>query len=314
MKRIILMAALLAAASACAAPAPADNSNASNRSNASANTSAAASPSPAAAATVTEADALARENQIYDALKSKNHDAFAAMLADDLTYVFSGGVQDKAATVKSAASFAPTAVTISEVRLLNVDKDLYVINYKLDIDGAAGGKPLPPDYAERASTAWINRGGKWLAVYHQETMPKEPPPAVSITPGAAASPAASASPAATAAATATDMEKQVWDALQRGDYNAFADYIAADQLEVEPTGVYNKAQSLEGVKQFDFKGATLSDFKETKLDADATLVTYMVKSPAKGFNPAGERHTTIWVNRNGKWLAVFHQGTEMGNG
>jgi hypothetical protein len=26
-------------------------------------------------------------------------------------------------------------------------------------------------------------------------------------------------------------------------------------------------------------------------------------------SPDGERQSTIWVNRGGKWLAVFHQGT-----
>lgn len=56
-------------------------------------------------------------------------------------------------------------------------------------------------------------------------------------------------------------------------------------------------------------GASLSDFKEVKFDNDATLVTYLVKATAKGFDPDGERHSTIWVNRGGKWLAAFHQGT-----
>ena len=133
-------------------------------------------------------------------------------------------------------------------------------------------------------------------------------------PTASTSPAPASSPAASLVteADALAREKQVYDALKAKNYDAFAAFLAEDQLEVEPTGVYNKAQSVAGVKQIDFKGATLSDFKETKLDADATLVTYMVKSPAKGFNPAGEHHTTLWVNRGGKWLAVFHQGSEVG--
>ena len=310
MKRTVLLAALLVAASACAAPAPSNNSTTSNQSTA--NTSPAPAASPAASL-VTEADALAREKQVYDALKAKNYEAFAAFLADDQVYVSGSGVQDKATTLKGVNVFEPTEVTLTDVKLLNATKNLYVLNYKAGVKGSVNGKPLPPDFAERDSTAWVNRGGKWLVVYHQETMIKEPPPMP--TPGASPPPPVVASPAASpaaAAATATDMEKQVWDALKRGDYEAFAAFLAEDQLEVEPTGVYNKAQTVAGVKQIDFKGATLSDFKETKLDADATLVTYIVKSPAKGFNPAGEHHTTLWVNRGGKWLAVFHQGSEVG--
>lgn len=303
MKRTILTAALLCAAASCAGPAPSDDN--ANRPKANANAAAVATPTPPAPA-VTEADALARENQLYEALKAKNHDAFAAMLADDLTYVYGGGVQDKAETIKAARDFAPASVTLSEARLVNVDRDLYVVNYKLDLDGTAGGRPLPPDYVERASTAWVNRGGNWLAVFHQETIPAEPPPAVAATPPA--SPSAPPS-STTDALTATEREQQLWELLTRGDFDSFADYLAADQLEVEPVGVFNKAQTLEGVRQLDFYRAALSDFKEVKLHDGATLVTYTVKSPARGFHPAGERHTTIWANRDGRWLAVFHQGT-----
>jgi hypothetical protein len=46
-----------------------------------------------------------------------------------------------------------------------------------------------------------------------------------------------------------------------------------------------------------------------KLDDDAALVTYLVKMTAQGSEPAGERHSSIWANRGGKWLGVFHQGT-----
>jgi hypothetical protein len=46
-----------------------------------------------------------------------------------------------------------------------------------------------------------------------------------------------------------------------------------------------------------------------KVDADATIVTYVVKGPRNAFGPKGARHTTIHANRSGRWLAVFHQGT-----
>ena len=107
------------------------------------------------------------------------------------------------------------------------------------------------------------------------------------------------------------MENQVWDALKRRDWNAFASLLASDQIEVYHYGISDKSQSVDGVKQINFAGATLSDFKELKIDPGATLVTYLVKSPDKAFNRAGERHTTIWANRGGKWLAVFHQGTHV---
>ncbi len=44
-----------------------------------------------------------------------------------------------------------------------------------------------------------------------------------------------------------------------------------------------------------------------KLDSDASLVTYVLK--ISGATPDQERHSTIWIDRGGKWLALFHHGT-----
>ena len=61
------------------------------------------------------------------------------------------------------------------------------------------------------------------------------------------------------------------------------------------------------MEQFDASKSELSDFKALKFEDAAGLVTYTVKLP--GSKPATEHHTTIWANRSGKWLALFHQGT-----
>jgi hypothetical protein len=95
--------------------------------------------------------------------------------------------------------------------------------------------------------------------------------------------------------------------LKSNNSEAFAAFLASDSVEVEPGGVYDKAGSVKSVSENDFSKATISDFKTLKIDEDTTLVTYMVKIP--GIAPEGEHHTTIWINRGGKWLALFHQGT-----
>ncbi len=104
-------------------------------------------------------------------------------------------------------------------------------------------------------------------------------------------------------------EKLVWDALKSRNYDAFAAYLAPEAMEIEADGVYDKAGSVKGVSMFDASKAELSDWKTVKFDNDASLVTYLVKLP--GMDPDQERHTTIWTNGNGKWLAVFHQGTPL---
>jgi hypothetical protein len=98
----------------------------------------------------------------------------------------------------------------------------------------------------------------------------------------------------------------VWELFKGKNYDAFASLLADDFIEVEPDGVYDKAASVKAV-QFDASKAELSDWKVVKINDEASLVTYLAKLP--GRNPNGERHTSIWASRAGKWLARFHQGT-----
>ncbi|HEX8653372.1 MAG TPA: nuclear transport factor 2 family protein [Pyrinomonadaceae bacterium] len=318
MKRMILLASLLLAASGCATETQAPNNTPAPSSNVN------AAATPQTAATISEADIIAREKQIWDALKNKDYDGFAAMLADDQLEVFGSGVNDKATSVNGVKSLVLTDAALSDWKVVVIDKDAAVVTYTASLKGTQNGKPLPTN-TERASTAWVNRGGKWLAVYHQgteATQSKENAPATTsgspstsktttTTTKTEASPSASGSPASTSSSSgdAIDREKQVWEMLKRKDYDGFASMLADDQIEVEPDGVYDKAGTIKGVRQVDFTSASLSDFKMLKLDDDAALVIYLVKMPAQGSEPADERHSTIWANRGGKWLAVFHQGT-----
>jgi hypothetical protein len=200
----------------------------------------------------------------------------------------------------------PKDVVFSDWKFLAIDKDAAVIIYKVSYTGTANGQTIPPQ-SLYASTAWINRNGKWLAIYHQDCEvlkePMPPPPATKT-----ASPAAS--PAGTPGSTSSDVEaneKMVWDVLRARNYNAFASFLAPEQIEVERFGITDKAASVKGVEAFDLSKTELSEWKTIKFDDDASLVTYMTRIP--GMNPEKERHTTIWANRGGKWLAMFHQGT-----
>jgi hypothetical protein len=314
---MIILAALVLASSACATDTQAPNNTTPQTTNAN------AAATPKAPATVSEADIIAREKQIWDAIKNKDFDGFAAMLVDEALEVTDSGANDKAASVSGVKDLALTDVALSDWKVVVVDKDAAVVTYTASLKGTAGGKPLTSKPL-RASTAWVNRGGKWLAIYHQDTEVSQAPenaPASSnsnaqgkstttttTTTKTEASPATAASPTSISS-DAIEREKQVWDALKRKDYDGFAAMLADDQVEVEHDGVYDKAGTIKGVRQVDFASASLSDFKVVKLDEDAALVTYLVKLTAQGSEPASERHTTIWANRGGKWLAVFHQGT-----
>jgi hypothetical protein len=300
MKKIFLPIFALILTAACSAPPPASRE-------------AVPAASPAAVA-MTEADAIAKEKAIWETIKNKDYDAFASMLADDQIEVTSEGVFDKATSITGIKEFEPSEVVFSDWKFLSIDKDAFLISYTAKVKGKYKGKEFPEE-SGRATSAWVSRGGKWLAIYHQESpvKPPMPPPAA-----ATKSPAAVASPASFPAAAATGPdaianEKIVWDLFKAKNYEAFAALLAPDFFEVESDGVYDKAGAVKGVSGFDASKVELSDWKTVALDADAALVTYTSKMPPMpgmpGMSKDGERGTSIWVRRDGKWLGLFHQGS-----
>lgn len=326
MKRFVALAALLLAASACATTT---NTNEATNTNANTGASPAATATPAG---VTQADLEAKEHQVWDAFKAKNYDAFGAQLSDGFTYVTNSGVYNKSQTIDAIKKYDLTDYSFSDIKFVKVDDDLAVLVYTCTETSTVGGKPSPESGKKvYHASAWVSSGGKWLAAYHQDTI-SQPMPAGqggntnantasnanssnananrnANTSNANANTAASPSASPAAPASATDAEKAVWDALKAKNYDAFAAFIAGNAMEIEPeTGPVDKSGSIEGVKHFDASKLTQSDFKETKLDSDSTLVTYVVKGTMNG-KPVNERHSTIWNNRGGKWQAYFHQGT-----
>lgn len=298
-KMLVLFVALIAAA--CAAPT-------TNQPTPTANTNAAATPSTPV---MTEADAMAKEKAIWDTIKNKDYDAFANMLAEDQLEVTPDGVLDKAASIASVKDFEPIELTFSDWKFLSVDKDAYVIIYTVNYTKAKfKGKDIPAQTG-RSSSAWVNRNGKWLAVYHQEcpVKPPMPTPPASKSATSKASPAAAASPVtATTGSDPIANEKLVWDLFKSKNFDTFATLLAADFIEVETDKVYDKEESVQALRSFEASKAVLSDFQMLRLDADASLVTYVAKVPYPGAPQMGERHSTIWVNRDGKWLGLFHHG------
>jgi hypothetical protein len=320
MKRLIALAALLCAASACTTTT--ENANTAVNANTNANTNATATPTPAG---VSQADIEAKEHQVWDAIKAKNWDAFGGMLSDDFVYVTGDGQSNKAQTLETIKKYDLTEYTFSDVRFVKVDDDLAVIAYTSTEKSSYDGKPTSAKPLHNSS-AWVRKGGQWVAALHQETEVMEMPggaggansnsnattgsnsnmSANSNSSNVNSNANASASPMAAEASNPIDKEKKVWEEFKAKDYAAFSTDLADEFIDVEPTGVYTKAASIEGLKQMDASKYTLSDWKETKIDADASIVTYHVKS-ADGKDEGN--HSTIWAKRGDRWWAFLHQGT-----
>ena len=289
----VLITAACATPSTNTGPAPTANANVATKSK--------------STASLSEADAIAKEKAAWDAIKKQDLAAFGDMLATDYIEVAGDGLYNKNDIITSLKDFKISDVTYSDWKTLPIDEDAVILTYNVSVKATNKGQAVPPG-PYRSASAWVNREGKWLAVYYQETLAKTappPPPSSRMSPPAKAT----ASPAAKMAEAGPDSaanEKLVWDAIKSRNSDAFAAFLAPEFIEVEADGVYDKAGSVKGVSTFDASKVELSDWKTVKFDNDAALVTYTVKMPPP---QAAERHGTIWANRNGKWLAVFHQGT-----
>jgi hypothetical protein len=125
MKRTLpfLLAALIF--SACASPS-------TNREATTTGTNANKPAETAAAAPLTEADAVAKEKELWQQIAKQNMDAFGAALAEDQIYVSDDGVHDKASTIKSVTGFVPSDVTFSDWKFISAAKDVAVTTYKTE--------------------------------------------------------------------------------------------------------------------------------------------------------------------------------------
>ena len=296
MKKILVLVCFcfLVLAAACSTGPKKDTNASANK----------AAESKSAAAS--EAEITAKEKAGWEAVKKKDWDGFGRLLASDYVEALDDGVHDKAASIAAVKDLDLSDVTFAGWKMTPIDKDAVIITYSATVKATFKGEAVPAG-PYREAAAYVNRNGEWVAIYYQETLakpaPPPPPPAKTET-KTAASPKAKP---AEAGPDAVANEKLVWDALKAKNYDGFASYLASDSMELEADGVYDKAASVKGVNMMDFSKSELSDWKTVKFDNDASVVTYTVRMP--GMKPEKEYHSTIWVNRGGRWQALFHMGT-----
>ena len=229
------------------------------------------------------------------------------MLASDYIEILDDGVHDKASALTGIKDFDLSDVTFADWKMLPIDKDAVIITYTATAKARYKGEAVPPGPYREAS-AYVNRNGEWVTVFYQETLARTPSPPPS--PIANAPSKQAPSPMAQAGETGADVtanEKLVWDALKTKNFDAFGSYLTTDFVNIEPDAFHNKESTVQGVSTADFSKAQIGDWKTLKFDEDASLVTYTVTIP--GMKPEKEYHSTIWIKRDSKWQALFHQGT-----
>jgi len=295
MKKILALVSFLVFAVACTTTVTTNTNTSSN-----ANTMKSTAPS--------EADITAKEKAAWDTLKKKDLVAFGDMLASDYIEVGDDGVFDKAGIIADLKDLNLTDATFSDWKMLPINGDAVILTYNTNLKGTFKGQEIPPGPYHSAAV-WVNRDGKWQDFFYQQTLaktsPAPPPPAASATKPERAAVTQAAKPAETGPDPIAN-EKIVWDAFKSRNLDAFAALLDPAFVEIGQDAVYDKAAAVKGA-DFDASLFELSEWKAAKINDGAALGTYLVKPTDPKMN--AERHTTIWANRGGKWVALLHVGT-----
>jgi uncharacterized protein (TIGR02246 family) len=126
-------------------------------------------PSGNASANSLEETLIAREKEVWEAIKKKDLQSFASFMAEDQLYISEVGVRSKAESVKELGE-APTMpdAKLDDWKVLMIDKDAAIVTYRATVTPPACG-PATAATVMHLSTVWAKRGGKWLVLLHQDT-------------------------------------------------------------------------------------------------------------------------------------------------
>lgn len=134
------------------------------------------SPSPAPKPGMTRAQSqraiIATEKKLWEAWKNKDTKPFKANLSADSIMIGDMGVANKTAAIKDLEGMAceVKSYELSDIKVTFLNSSAALITYKATQDATCGGTQVPA--AVWASSAYVMRGGKWLAASHQETVAK----------------------------------------------------------------------------------------------------------------------------------------------
>jgi hypothetical protein len=108
-----------------------------------------------------------------------------------------------------------------------------------------------------------------------------------------------------------ELETKLLDPAVRQDQEAVSQLLAEEFREFGSSGrTYTKAEILNTLEQEISREIVTVDFTVQLLSATAALVTYRAQRAGTAIEPSRESlRSSIWIECNGRWQMLFHQGT-----
>jgi RNA polymerase sigma factor (sigma-70 family) len=106
------------------------------------------------------------------------------------------------------------------------------------------------------------------------------------------------------------LDKHLWEASAKGDWQERAKFYAEDMASISPVGKYDRADNIAGDKRFRCTDWTVSDAEVVPTSKDTAVLHYRYTCKVTDADGTVEtrkdyRVTYVWANRNGGWVIVF---------
>jgi hypothetical protein len=104
-------------------------------------------------------------------------------------------------------------------------------------------------------------------------------------------------------------EKSAWQAYKDKKGDEFQKVVDKDFRGVYSDGIQKMSDELTGMKKWDMKSFSISDFEMFSDEKDVVVTTYTVKieGTVDGKDGSGTYNAgSVWKMEDGQWLAIFH--------
>ncbi len=117
---------------------------------------------------------IAQEKAIIEAIKKGDAAAFKSMVDQNGTAIDSNGIKkiSDVTPMLFDASLKFSEYTLEDPKVMMVDKNTAMINYKSSATATMNGKSQTGSSYE--TTIFVRRAGKWIGVFHQSTEIQKP--------------------------------------------------------------------------------------------------------------------------------------------
>ena len=108
-------------------------------------------------------------------------------------------------------------------------------------------------------------------------------------------------------------EKAAWQAFKDKNADGFKKLLDKDLRCVYAEGVQNLQNQLDGMKKWDMKSFTFSDFDSFSDEPDVIVTTYKVaiEGTIDGKDMSGTYNCgSVWKKEKGAWLVIFHASSK----